>query len=408
LDAEKFREVPVNPATIRNILTLRYDPSQKPILAKLGPNNLGQNNAAPSLDAVEALIEKALQSKIDGRTENVSIALSGGVDSTLVLASLRRSFPKMKINAISIRFADSVDETASAAKIAEHFEADHHIVELENYLEELPKAVSIIKLPFWDIHWYYVVKKARTLSKFLASGDGGDEVFGGYTFRYKKFLDLTNDESTPLEKVKAYLQCHERDRVPDQEKIFGQKSQFTWDSIYDVLMSYFDNNLSRLDQVLLADYNGKLLYNFSLVNSSLHDHFGIASVAPLLSADLSAYVLPLSNKFKYDIKQNVGKLQLRQLLKKYKADSLITEEKLGFNVNTINLWRSHGYDLCANYLKDAHTVRGGWISSGWIDEHLNKEEPDIRYVNKFLGLLAFEIWYRMFVTKSIDENIKLQ
>ena len=127
---------------------------------------------------------------------------------------------------VSIKFANSVDETPTAAKIAERFEAEHNVIQLENYLSELPKAISIIKLPFWDLHWYYVVKKSKTLSKTIISGDGGDELFGGYTFRYKKFLSLTSENSTPLEKVKAYLQCHERDRVSDQENIFNQKCGF--------------------------------------------------------------------------------------------------------------------------------------------------------------------------------------
>ena len=76
----------------------------------------------------------------------------------------------------------------------------------------------MIKMPFWDLHWYYVVKKSQTLSKLLVSGDGGDELFGGYTFRYKKFLSLTSETSSPLDKVIAYLECHERDRVRAEER----------------------------------------------------------------------------------------------------------------------------------------------------------------------------------------------
>ena len=121
-------------------------------------------------------------------------------------------------------------------KIAEKFHAEHHVVSLENYLSELPKAISIIQMPFWDLHWYYVVKKSKTLSPILISGDGGDELFGGYTFRYQKFLSLTTETSTPLEKVTAYLECHERDRVPDQEKIFDEKSKFSWKSIHQTLL----------------------------------------------------------------------------------------------------------------------------------------------------------------------------
>lgn len=408
MDAERSRENAPNPASIRNILTLRYDASQNPILQKLSWHGFVNNDQIPSIDFVEDIIQKTIRSQIKPGTKNTCIALSGGVDSTLALALLRKTLPDIKIDAISIRFANSVDETKSAAKIAEHFEATQHVVEIDNYLRDLPHAISIIGLPFWDLHWYYVVKKSQTLSNYLVSGDGGDEVFGGYTFRYKKFLEITNDHSTPLEKVKAYLECHERDRVPDQNELFGEKCQFEWDSIYNMLLQYFDNPLSRLDQVLLADYNGKLLYNFSLVNTSLHNHFGLKSITPLLSRNLMSYVIPLSNRFKYDIKNNVGKLLLRQLLSKHNADSFITKEKLGFNVNTINLWKSHGHHLCKNYLINSNIVKDGWIDQNWIDKHLDKPELDVRYVNKFLGLLAFEIWYRLHITNEMKNSVTLE
>lgn len=398
----------LNPDTIKNILTLRYDSNQKPLLPKMTWKNFTESDAVPSIDLIEKSIESTIMNQIETKNiKNASIALSGGVDSTLILAFLRKILPDIQIDAISIKFANSVDETKSAAKIAEHFSINHHILELDNYLRELPKAISIVKLPFWDIHWYYVVKKAQTLSKYLASGDGGDEVFGGYTFRYKKFLSLTTDNSTVLEKVKAYLECHERDRVPDQEKLFGSKCSFTWQSIYDVLIPYFDNSLPRLTQVFLADYNGKLLYNFSPINTALNNYFNMESIAPLLSSQLISYVIPLSNKFKYDSQTNVGKLLLRELLQKHKANSLISEEKLGFNVNTINLWQSHGRRLCEQYLLNSRTVQDGWINREWIDKYLNKTDLDVRYVNKFLGLLAFEIWYRLFITNEMKDTTTL-
>ena len=61
------------------------------------------------------------------------------------------------------------------------------------------------------------------------------------TFIFCACENLVVENSTPLEKVKAYLECHERDRVSDQEYIFTKKSNFSWNSIYEILIPYFDN-----------------------------------------------------------------------------------------------------------------------------------------------------------------------
>lgn len=394
----------LNSSTINHILTLRYNRTQKPLLPKITANNF--QNKTPSLDHIEHLIEKPLK-KIKPYPEKIAIALSGGMDSTLTLFFLKKIFLDSTVESISIKFSDSVDESKTAAAIAEHFEVNHRIVFVDNYLKELPKSISIVKMPFWDLHWYYVAKEASTLSKYLASGDGGDELFGGYTFRYKKFLSLVKPNSTPIKKVKAYLECHERDNVPDQSDLFGQKSCFTWKSIYEGLLPYFDNSLSLLDQVFLADYNGKLLYNFSLVSKRINESFNLKAITPFLSKDMISYAMGVSNLYKYDEKNNLGKLLFRDLLSKYNLNSLIPNKKLGFSVNTINLWNSYGEEIFEYYFDDSRIVKDGWISRGWIDKHKQSKRNDVRYVNKFLGLLAFEIWYRLFVTKEIKSNTLL-
>ena len=398
----------VNPSSIVDILTLRYDTSIQPNLPKKTWENFEPfeefEPVFPHL--IEGSICNEIEKKLTNEQE-ISIALSGGVDSTLMLSLLRKTKPDAKINAISIKFANSIDETPAASKIAEKYNADHHIIHLENYLSELPKAISIIKLPFWDLHWYYVVKKSQTMSKILISGDGGDELFAGYTFRYKKFLSLTSENSTPLEKVKAYLQCHERDRVTDQEKIFDEKCGFSWNSIYNMLLPYFDNNLPRLEQVYLADYNGKLLYNFNPVNSRLTDYFEMKQLTPLLNNELLNTAPHIASKYKYDVDDEIGKLPLRTILAKNNAESLITKEKLGFSVNTTNLWKSYGHNLCKEFLGNSRVVQDGWINKDWILKHIDNSELDVKYINKFLGILALEIWFRIFVTKEMNGNESL-
>ena len=407
LTTDKYTIIHPDPSEICNILTLRYNPKLKPLLPRKTSGDFGQS-AEVSTEYIENSILNSLNEKIEySKTKKISIALSGGVDSTLILAMLRKLFPDIEIEAITIKFAKSTDESFVAAKIAENFGANHNIVYLENYLEELPKAISIIKMPFWDLHWYHVVKKSQSLSKHLVSGDGGDELFGGYTFRYEKFLSITTQNSTPLEKVKAYLQCHERDRVPDQEDLFDTKAEFTWNAIYDTLLPYFDNSLPSLDQVFLADYNGKLLYNFSPVNTRILNHFQVEGISPLLSDLIISFATRIPNMQKYDQNKNLGKLPLRELLKKYNAISFIPDQKLGFNVDTKNLWESYGKSICTEYLLDSSIVNDGWINKKWITSHINRSDLDVRYINKFLGLLAFEIWYRLFVTKEMDANTRL-
>lgn len=389
---------------VTSVLTLRYDLTQKPILPKITAHNFC--NSTSNISQIENIIERSLN-KIKPKPKKIAIALSGGIDSTLALHFLKKSFPNSKIDAISIKFSDSVDESKIASKIAEHFNVDQHVVHLDNYLIELPKAISIVKMPLWDLHWYYVAKKAQTMAKHLATGDGGDELFGGYVFRYKKFLSLVTDRSSPLQKTKAYLQCHERDSVVDQEDLFVKKSAFSWKKIYNKLLPYFDNSLSLIDQVLLADYNGKLLYNFSLVNKRINDGFKLTGITPLLSKELISYTTRISNKYKYDKRSDLGKLLLRKILAKYELDSLASNQKLGFSVNTTNLWLSYGEKIFQYYFSNARIVQDGWIAKDWIDKHIQSTNPNVRYVNKFLGLLAFEIWYRLFITKEIKSDTRL-
>ena len=148
----------INPSSIVNILTLRYDPSINPNLPKKTWKDFEPTDEPVNPTSIENSICDEIEKKLNYTNEQeISIALSGGVDSALMLSLLRKTKPDVKINAVSIKFENSIDETPAASRIAEKYNAEHHIIHIENYLSELPKAISIIKLPFWDLHWYYAV-----------------------------------------------------------------------------------------------------------------------------------------------------------------------------------------------------------------------------------------------------------
>ena len=376
---------------------------------KLLPENFHekQTDEKPE-EFVEKSIREKISHEIGTNTGKIGISLSSGIDSTLILALLREEYPSNEIESVSVKFRESTDETDASKKISEKFQTNHHVLEIDNFLEELPKAISIVKQPFWDLHWYYLVKKMKNFTNVFLSGDGGDELFGGYTFRYKKFFELTSKNSTTNEKIIAYLNCHERDWVPDQESVFYKENQFSWNDIYKILEPYFDNTLPRLTQVFLADYNGKLIHNMQPLYKSIHDYFSIRNITPIQNEELIQFSCLLRNDQKYDFKSNQGKIILVNLLEKYNLKYLTSLQKQGFSVNTANLWNSYGKKIFLHYFDKSRLIEDKIINSDWIEKHISKNNLDTRYINKFLGILALEIWYRLLITKEMNENEKLQ
>jgi asparagine synthase (glutamine-hydrolysing) len=130
-------------------------------------------------------------------------------------------------------------------------------------------------------------------------------------------------------------------------------------------------------------------------------------LTPILNDELISISSHIEKSQKYDESNNLGKLPLRTILKQNRHDSLVGQQKLGFNVNTINLWKKHGHKLCKEFLTDCRVVKDGWINDSWIQKYIDYPELDVRYVNKFFGILAFEVWYRLFITKEMNSNTTL-
>ena len=398
---------PTQLESIKQILTLRYSTNLETSSQKLVPEDFETKQITNPENVIEQSIRKSISTELDSNSKKIGISLSSGIDSTLVLALLRKEFPSTDIESISVKFRESTDETDVSKKISKKFHTNHHILEIDNFLEELPKAISIVKQPFWDLHWYYLVKKMKSLTNVFLSGDGGDELFGGYTFRYKKFLELTNENSSTKEKIISYLNCHERDWVPDQELIFGNECKFNWEEIYQILEPYFNNSLSNLTQVFLADYNGKLLHNMQPLYSSIHEHFDIQNITPIQNNQSIKLSCQIPNSMKYDYKTNSGKIILRHLVDKFDIKNLISSKKQGFSVNTVNMWNSYGKMIFLHYFDKSRLIEDKILNLNWIEKYVNKSTIDVRYVNKLLGILALEIWYRLFITQDLDSNEKL-
>ena len=152
--------------------------------------NLIQNRTQFLFVFLRLKSESAIRREVDKFNQNkICVALSAGVDSNLILCLLREEYPTQELECINVSF-DEKNEAIEAKRIAEKKGADFRQVYVEDPLRDLPAMINIIKEPRWNIYQYYFIKKAKSISNLLFTGDGGDEIFAGYTFRYKKFLQF--------------------------------------------------------------------------------------------------------------------------------------------------------------------------------------------------------------------------
>jgi len=394
------------------MLTLRYDPTieiQSPI-PKIDPRQVKNaiSNTYPSSKDIERELRSIIKNNISRlEPKTVSLALSTGVDSNLMLSLLREEYPKLDIKCISVSF-DETSEANYAKKIAESKDTDFTNVTIDNPLKDLPLLISIIKEPRWNLYQYYFIEKSKHFSNVLFTGDGGDELFGGYTFRYNKFLNLFKHGDDWKQRVRSYLDCHERDWIPDQEKIFGKNIRFDWSSIYSLLRIYFENELDPLDQVFLADYNGKLIYDFVPTNDKFFNHFRVTGLSPILDHKIIDMSFKIPASVKFNSESNIGKIPLRQILSSLNSSN-ISDTKIGFGMDLKKLWSSNAKEIVTSTLSDASIFRDKIISRDFYERSIKKidEMHDVRYISKMLQLLSLEIWYKMFITFEVSSKYLL-
>lgn len=134
------------------------------------------------LNAAELLIERAVISRLEADVP-LGVFLSGGIDSGLIAAVAKRHRPDLKT--FTVRMPDPrYDESDAALETARHLGTDHATLECEpRPADDLIMLIEQLGLPFGDsslLPTYWVAKAAREHVKVALSGDGGDELFGGY------------------------------------------------------------------------------------------------------------------------------------------------------------------------------------------------------------------------------------
>jgi asparagine synthase (glutamine-hydrolysing) len=141
-------------------------------------------NLADATERLQALIDGSVASRLEADVP-VGVFLSGGIDSSTVVAAMQQT-KRRPVRSFSIAFPDPhYDESAHAAAVARHLGTDHMelMVNEADCLAVLPDLPQIYDEPFADasqIPTAALCRVTRAQVKVALSGDGGDELFGGY------------------------------------------------------------------------------------------------------------------------------------------------------------------------------------------------------------------------------------
>lgn len=167
----------------------RYYDVNAPHTPSTPGQSVGSGSAAPDSSLTRSLLSTAVSRQLISDVP-VGCFLSGGIDSSITALCMKRAVPPgQRVMTFSIGFDDKrYDETPFAREVARHLGTEHHEFRVTpNAAADLPKLARVYGEPFGDssaLPTHYLARETRAFVKVALSGDGGDELFGGYQ-RYR-------------------------------------------------------------------------------------------------------------------------------------------------------------------------------------------------------------------------------
>ena len=366
--------------------------------------------------------------------------LSGGIDSSLITLLMQKNSSK-KIKTFNIGFEDkSLDESSYASKIARHIGTEHYnvIFSNQNIIDLVPKLNAIYDEPFADssqlptILLSLITKKKV---KVALSGDGGDELFGGYN-RYnwaKKinfFYNLPYFIRSFIGKSLKFISPMQWDYILSKlpllknysfpgDKVYKLSDviQFRdFSSVYSYLISQwqvkdiplkkkitFDNSfllnrenffLDLPEQMQLIDINNYLPDDILTKVDRASMSCGLEVRVPYLEKNLVEFVGSIDSQNK-----NSKKI-LKEILYKYVPKKLISRPKMGFSV-PLEKWLKDSLKDWANELFQKKELENNHIDSKIIikkwKEHLSGKR---NWQYQLWPVLIYQSWKRSLDSSS--------
>ena len=300
---------------------------------------------------------------IRGATEDRLVAdvpvgtfLSGGLDSSLVTALAREKHSDL--NTFSVGFSESsYDESPYAQDVARHLGTKHQAFEMKVDDDLFEKVLAQLDQPFGDssiLPTYLLAKHTRAKVTVALSGDGADEVFGGYdTYRayalaeqlpsvvfhllkpITDLLPISHSKVNKLFLLKRFIQRHQSD--PQSRHLdymstypFDQRLQLMMQACLKVEDKYPRNTYSETTQLQMLDFETYLPGDILVKTDRASMMNGLEVRVPYLDYQLVPLVLSLPQKYKLDVVRS--KKLLKTIARDYLPDEIVNRTKRGFTV----------------------------------------------------------------------------
>jgi asparagine synthase (glutamine-hydrolysing) len=362
----------------------------------------------------------------------VGVLLSGGIDSS-VLAALAAEELSEPLRTFSIGFEErSFDELGDARLVAERYGTDHHELVLRpDAALLLPALANAFDEPFADssaLPTYLVSQLAAGEVKVALSGEGGDELFGGY---YTYAADLLAEragwtarflrpvvERLPSSSARASFDYKAKrfvraGHLPPLERHHGWKEIFSPDARteltgrrdafdpVDLLRNRFEETgeaelLARLQDVDLGTY---LVDDLLVKTDRASMAHSLEARVPFLDSVVTNFALSLPSKHK--VRGLRKKVLLRKAAEPLVPGELLGRRKRGFSIPAAAWLRGELEPFARETLSPDTLRRQGFfrpeVVTRLIDDHVAGREDLSR---QLWGLLAFTLWHERHVERT--------
>lgn len=394
-----------------------------------------------AIQQTETLLQQATKRNLVADVK-VNVALSGGIDSSLVYAYANK-FSNNNTTGITISFDDKdYDESDAAAAHAQHIGAPHQLekTDVTNKLDLLNKLLLHFDQPYSDsslIPFYFLTKAAALHSKVLIGGDSGDEIHNGYLgHRYLPILTKVINLRlgvliTPLIKVATQFTSGSRKReLKKLNGLLGCKNTeellFYWESWFppDVNM-YAENpftynpmdlvkqqsNTLNSEEKIVRNYFVKRMQSDYLKKSDMMSMYNSLEFrVPMLDEDLTKF--SLSIPYHYKSSRKTTKLILRHLHSIIYPETLSKLPKKGFTIPLDTWLGEQNLNEIKNYLLKPNCFYTKFIKQPYVEtlfNSLNNPQASI-YISRasiyqrILTIYSLEIWHES-LKKSSNNTI---